>query len=168
MVEPWWSAVEAAVAGRLTGVDFRHEAVSHPSSRRFVSFVFALVPNLLLSNVAGDQPRRRADLGRRERELRHGAHPPHRAGERLRAAVRLPDQLRQRDPAARHQWRFRRRPTRQLQRVPASPTAATLGGRLRGTIFIAIWRRRRIQVCALETLPTARTVISFQSFSLQQ
>ena len=43
-MEPWWSAVEAAAAGRLTGVDFRHEAVSHPSSRRFVSILFLLWP----------------------------------------------------------------------------------------------------------------------------
>ena len=39
-MEPWWSAA----AGRLTGVDFRHEAVSHPSSRRFVSILFLLWP----------------------------------------------------------------------------------------------------------------------------
>ena len=58
-MEPWWSAVvEAAAAGRLTGVDFRHEAVSHPSSRRFVSILFLLwsptYPYLMLQAINHD------------------------------------------------------------------------------------------------------------------
>ena len=54
-MEPWWSE---AAAGRLTGVDFRHEAVSHPSSRRFVSNLFLLwsptYPYLMLQAINHD------------------------------------------------------------------------------------------------------------------
>ena len=41
-MEPWWSAVEVAAAGLLTGVDFRHDTVSYRSSRRVFSILFLL------------------------------------------------------------------------------------------------------------------------------
>ena len=114
-----------------------------------------------LPRISGDKPRRGTGHGRRQRQLRHRAHSPHRAGQRFRAAVRLPDELRGRAAGQRphriravpHRphgvWTRFGRPSRHVQLLPASPssTSVPVSGRLRPASSFSD-RRRWIQDCA--------------------